>query len=156
MKGDFAITLFPSRRNASKAPCASRDPQAGRLLRYLRVEQARDCGGSAARAVTARYACLEPAAWYPGHHESGRRMALGALLKRVRMHSREFIDFRRPPGPFSRVIHVMAAFIKFGRNHYSVGANWTSSSAPSVEGDETEPIKTPDQVGGRKGPSPVA
>jgi hypothetical protein len=26
MKGHFAITLFPSRRNASKTPCASRDP----------------------------------------------------------------------------------------------------------------------------------
>jgi hypothetical protein len=36
MKGHFAITLFPSRRNASKTPCAS---QAGRLLRHLRMEQ---------------------------------------------------------------------------------------------------------------------
>jgi|SRR6266700_3257767 hypothetical protein len=26
MNGHFAITLFPSRRNASKTPCASRDP----------------------------------------------------------------------------------------------------------------------------------
>src|SRR5262249_48637442 len=26
MEGHFAITLFPSRRNASKTPCASRDP----------------------------------------------------------------------------------------------------------------------------------
>jgi hypothetical protein len=26
MKGHFAITLFPSRRNASKTPCASLDP----------------------------------------------------------------------------------------------------------------------------------
>jgi hypothetical protein len=50
--------FFPSRRNASKTPCASRDPVplAGQLLRHLRVEQARRLlVGNCERAVAGWY-----------------------------------------------------------------------------------------------------
>jgi hypothetical protein len=58
MKGHFAITLFRSPRNASKTPCADRNPypRVGQLLRHLRLEHDDPAvldlvGGNCERAV---------------------------------------------------------------------------------------------------------
>jgi hypothetical protein len=48
----------------------------------------------------------------------------------------------------------MAEFTKFGSNHYSVDRNWVIVQRLQPKATKTEPIKIPDQVGVRKGPSP--
>ena len=66
MKGHFAITLFPSRRNASKTPCANRDPypRPDQLLWHL-------CGGAGRRVRHRPCSTRQRAPRRPGTFQTG-------------------------------------------------------------------------------------